>query len=144
MARFEIGNKEAEKWTEEDARLIIELMRTNAIDSDKILCLQDATHSVNLYSSGLNYLLDKFPVFEAIKKDIQSIVTARVNAKALTGEFNATASIWRMKQCGEKDEAHIDHTTKNEKIGFNFESATTDELIKRAEALKLQNGKTPS
>ena len=117
MARFEIGNKEAEKWTEEDTRLIIELMRTNAIDSDKILCLQDATHSVNLYSSGLNYLLDKFPVFEAIKKDIQSIVTARVNAKALTGEFNATASIWRMKQCGEKDESAINHQNN----GASFE-----------------------
>jgi len=117
MARFEIGNKEAEKWNEEDARLIIELMRTNAIDSDKILCLQDATHSVNLYSSGLNYLLDKFPVFEAIKKDIQSIVTARVNAKALTGEFNATASIWRMKQCGEKDESAINHQNN----GASFE-----------------------
>ena len=110
MAKFQIGNKEAEKWNEEDARLIIEQMRANANADDKILCLQDATHSVQLYSSGLNYLLDKFPVFEAIKKDIQSIVTSRVNAKALTGEFNATASIWRMKQCGEKDVVE----TKNE------------------------------
>lgn len=110
MAQFQIGNKEAEKWTEEEARVIIEQMRANATDDSKILCLQDATHSVQLYSSGLNYLLDKFPVFEAIKKDIQSIVTSRVNAKALTGEFNATASIWRMKQCGEKDVVE----TKNE------------------------------
>lgn len=110
MAKFEIGNKEAEKWTEEDARIIIEQMRTNTVEDSKILCLQDAIHSVGLYRSGMDYLTDKFPVFGNIKKDIQEIITARVNAKALNSEFNATASIWRMKQCGEKDIVE----TKNE------------------------------
>jgi len=110
MAKFQIGNKEAEKWTEEEARVTIEQMRANAIENDKILCLQDAIHSVDLYSSAMTYFMEKFPVFANIKKDIQEIVTSRVNTKALTGEFNATASIWRMKQCGEKDVVE----TKNE------------------------------
>ena len=117
MAKFQIGNKEAEKWKEEDVRLIIEQMRTNAIKDDKILCLQDAIHSVNLYSSSMTYFMEKFPVFANIKKDIQEIVTSRVNSKALTGEFNATASIWRMKQCGEKDESAINHQNN----GASFE-----------------------
>ena len=117
MAKFAIGNKEAEKWTEEEARHIIEQMRANAIESDKILCLQDAIHSVDLYSSAMTYFMKKFPVFASIKKDIQEIITARVNAKALNGEFNATASIWRMKQCGEKDESAIDHRNN----GASFE-----------------------
>lgn len=117
MAKFQIGNKEAEKWEEEDVRLIIEQMRTNAIKDDKILCLQDAIHSVNLYSSSMTYFMEKFPVFANIKKDIQEIVTSRVNSKALTGEFNATASIWRMKQCGEKDESAINHQNN----GASFE-----------------------
>ena len=110
MAKFQIGNKEAEKWTEEEVMLIIEQMRANAINNDRILCLQDAIHSVDLYSSAMTYFMEKFPVFANIKKDIQEIVTSRVNAKALTGEFNATASIWRMKQCGEKEVVE----TKNE------------------------------
>ena len=110
MPKFAIGNKEAEKWSEEDVRLIIEQMRSNAENNEKILCLQDAIHSVNLYSSAMTYFMEKFHVFANIKKDIQEIITARINAKALSGEFNATASIWRMKQCGEKDVVE----TKNE------------------------------
>ena len=117
MPKFAIGNKEAEKWSEEDVRLIIEQMRSNAENNEKILCLQDAIHSVNLYSSAMTYFMEKFPVFASIKKDIQEIITARVNAKALSGEFNATASIWRMKQCGEKDESAINHQNN----GASFE-----------------------
>lgn len=116
MAQFAIGNKEAEKWTEEEVRLIIEQMRTNATNDSKILCIQDAIHSVNLYSSAMTYFMDKFPVFANIKKDIQDVIVGRVNAKALNNEFNATASIWRMKQCGEEDKQGIDHTTKGKEI----------------------------
>jgi hypothetical protein len=48
-------------------------------------------------------LIDKFPVFESIKKDIADIIIARINKNALKGDFNPAASIWRMKQLGEKD-----------------------------------------
>lgn len=116
MAQFQIGNKEAEKWEEEDVRLIIEQMRFNATNDSKILCLQDAIHSVNLYSSAMTYFMEKFPVFANIKKDIQDVIVSRVNAKALNNEFNPTASIWRMKQCGEKDESAVDH--KNNGASF--------------------------
>ena len=101
---FEIGNKLAEKWTQEETEKIMEQMRENTKNNENILCLQDAIHSVDLYRSGLDYLTDKFPVFGNIKKDIQEIIIGRVNRKALSNEFNATASIFRMKQCGEKDE----------------------------------------
>ena len=83
MAKFEIGNKEAEKWTEEDARIIIEQMRINTVEDSKILCLQDAIHSVGLYRSGMDYLTDKFPVFGNIKKDIQKIITPLKQSKKI-------------------------------------------------------------
>lgn len=47
--------------------LIIEQMRANAIENNNILCLQDAIHSVNLYSSAMIYFMEKFPVFVNIK-----------------------------------------------------------------------------
>lgn len=107
--RFKIGNKAGEVWSREDVETIMDDMRKNASEDDTILCLQDAIRSVNLYSSGLNYLLGRFPEFEIIKKDIQDIIIGRVNSKALNGFFNAAASIWRMKQCGERDESQINH-----------------------------------
>jgi len=39
-----------------------------------------------------------------------------VNKGAITNEMNPTASIWRMKQLGEKDQQYQDHTTKGEAI----------------------------
>ena len=118
--RFKIGNKAAEKWSEEEVEKIIFDMRDNAETNDSVLCLQDAIRSVDLYSSSLNYLIDKFPVFENIKKDIQDIITARINKGALMGDFVPAPAIWRMKQLGEKDEQELNH--KNN--GGKFESTT--------------------
>ena len=109
MAQFEIGNKEAEKWTEEDAIGIFNQIRQSAKKVD-INSVQAAILDVGLYSSGFYYLLEKFPVLESIKKDIYDIIVSGVNQRALDGTFSAAPSIWRMKQCGEKDVVE----TKNE------------------------------
>lgn len=112
MAQFTIGNKAAEKWSEEDAILAIELMRQKAEDDPNVLCLNDAIRAAGLYTSSLNYLVDKYPVLVDIKKDIQQAIISKVNRAALRGEraggFSATASIWRMKQCGETDRSEQD------------------------------------
>jgi len=107
MAKFEIGNKEAEIWDEEQVRKVFNQMVVNTIEDKDILSLQDAILSVNLYSSSINYLVEKFPVFETIKKDIQDIIVSRVNKGAIKGEFNPASSIWRMKQCGEVERSEI-------------------------------------
>ena len=109
MAQFEIGNKEAEKWTEEEAIELFLSIRELCKDSN-INSLQDAILKANHYHSGYYYLLKKYPVLDSIKEDSQNIIIAGVNQKALDGTFNPTASIWRMKQCGEKDVVE----TKNE------------------------------
>lgn len=109
MAKFQIGNKEAEKWSEEDAIGIFDQIRQSAKKVD-INSVQAAILDVGLYSSGFYYLLEKFPVLESIKKDIHDIIVSGVNQRALDGTFPAAPSIWRMKQCGEKDVVE----TKNE------------------------------
>jgi len=108
MAQFEIGNKAAEKWTEENAHHILKEMRKVAQEDNDCLSLQDAIHAVGLYSTGLNYLIEKFPVFENTKKDIENLILARINKQALKNQFNAASSIWRMKQLGEKEKSEQD------------------------------------
>ena len=104
--RFKIGNKAAEKWTEDEVEKKMFQMLENAKNRSDILCFQDAVLSVDLYPSSINYLINKFPVFNSIKEDIGSIIIARVNKGALQGDFNPTASIWRQKQLGEKDQQY--------------------------------------
>lgn len=127
MAKFEIGNKAAEKWTEEEARNIFIQMLENTADDIDILSLQDAILSVNLYSSSLNYLIEKFPVFESIKNDIGDVIIARINRGGLKGDFNPTIVVWRSKQLGERDTQYQ-----------NVNSEVTQTNI-----IKLGNGKEP-
>ena len=137
MAQFEIGNKAAEKWTLDEVRAIFLQMLENACKDDSILCLQDAIRSVNLYMSSINYLIDKFPVFETLKTDINSVIISRINKGALTGEFNPTAAIWRMKQSGETDQQQINHQNNGGKFEpVSLASIPTSELIERAKAVK--------
>ena len=120
MPVFEIGNKAAEKWTEEQTRAIFMQMMLNAKTDEDILCIQDAIASVDLYVSSVNYLIEKFPVFEKLKEDLQNIIIQRINRGALKGYFNPTASIWRMKQSGETDEQKINHQNDGGKFEPNF------------------------
>jgi hypothetical protein len=73
----------------------------NAKEDNDILCWQDACMSINWRDSKVNYWCGKIPIFANLKKDVQNIIIARVNKNALKNKFNATASIWRMKQLGE-------------------------------------------
>ena len=120
MAQFEIGNKAALKWTEDEVRSIFEKMLHNTIHNDDILCMQDAIMSVDLYRSSVDYLLDKFPVFGKIKEDVNDAIISRINKGALTGKFNPTASIWRMKQSGETDQQQINHQNNGGKFEPSF------------------------
>ena len=132
--RFKDGNKAAEKWSEEEACAILEKMRENAKNDDDILSLQDAILSVELYTTSLNYIIDKFPVFENIKNDIKDIIISRINKKALKSDFNPTASIWRMKQLGEKDEKVVDNKSSDgsmtPKDNVNYSNVSSETLKK--------------
>jgi hypothetical protein len=97
-------------------------MIKNAKKDDEILCFQDACISIDWRSSKVEYWCNKIPVFKNLKKDVQDIIISRVNKKALKGDFNATASIWRMKQLGEKEKVeqniNINSIEDIDKISF--------------------------
>lgn len=113
--KFELGNKIAEKYTEEKAIEVFETVYNEAQKKD-CLSMQEAIINSKIRSSTFYYLIEKFPVLESIKKDCEFLVLARINKGALIGDYNPTAGIWRMKQLGEKDTQHQDITTKGDKI----------------------------
>lgn len=88
-------------------------MIKNTYDDENILCWQDACMSINWRDSKVNYWCGIIPVFATLKNDIQNIIISRINKNALNNDFNATASIWRMKQLGEKDKQEIENKNIN-------------------------------
>lgn len=106
---FKEGNKLAKKSPKVVIRKMQEMYR-NALIDNEILSFQDACYSISWRPSKIAYWTSTYHVFELFKKDIQDAIISRVNKKALKNEFNATASIWRQKQLGERDEQHINTT----------------------------------
>lgn len=111
---FKIGDKAAEKWTLEDATKSMEKVLTSAKAGAR--SIQEAILDAGLYSSGFYYLLEKFPILESYKKDVNDIIVNTINKGGLDGDYNPAMSIWRMKQLGEKDKQEIEQTTKVIKV----------------------------
>lgn len=103
MAKFEIGNKAAEKWTEEQAIEAFEKALNNAMDDEDILSVQDAFFSIDMAPNYADHLIKRFSVLEDYKKTINDLIISRVNKEGLKGKFNPTLVIWRCKQLGERD-----------------------------------------
>jgi hypothetical protein len=135
--RFKIGNKEAEKWTFEEVEKLFEKMYDLALTDSSILCFQGACLAVNYRSSHVDYFIKKFPVFENTKKDIQNVIVNRVNEGALKGTLVSTPAIFRMKQLGEVDESNYNMKNNGGSFETTVSQLSTDELVKRAEALKV-------
>lgn len=105
----EQNNKYAQKYSLEEAMpLFLEMLEYSL--TDDCLCVQDAFLHIKMPSSTFHYLIDKYKVLEDIKKDINANVISKVNKGALKGDFQPTASIWRMKQLGERDKTEVTQT----------------------------------
>ena len=93
-------------------------MLENAMKDPEILCFQDACLSIGCRSTKIDYWVNKMPVFESYKKEIQNVIISRINNKALNNKFNATQSIWRQKQLGERDTQYqnTDITSKGDQV----------------------------
>lgn len=108
-------------------------MIKNSETDEEILCWQDACHSIGWRDSKVNYWCGKVPVFANLKSDVQNSIIRRINKGALTGDYQPTASIWRMKQLGELDEKSINQ--KGSVINYNTE-VTREEAKDISEALE--------
>lgn len=109
---FKKGNKAAVKSPKIVIRKFAEMLK-NAQSDDDILCFYDACMSISWRHTKVDYWVKKLPVFDTFKKEIQNAIVSRINKKALKGEFNPTASIWRFKQLGERDEKVIDNKSSD-------------------------------
>ena len=107
------GNKNAEVYTIEEATEAYELVASLAMTNDECYSMQDAYIEAGIRPSTYYYLIEKFPVLESLKKDAQDYIIARVNKGSIKTDFNATASIWRMKQLGEADKTEVTSTNIN-------------------------------
>lgn len=113
MAQFQHGNQAAATWTEAEAIKLLESMCSYALNDSDVLCFTDACMKCGFSPSHVAYLVDRFPVLETIKKDVQAYITSRINKGALTGDYVSTPAIWRMKQLGEKDQQFQEVTGKD-------------------------------
>lgn len=133
---FKENNKAAEKWTFEKAEEFI----INLIDyarKNDVYTLSEVCYENDQYPFVLDYIVDKFkkdhPVFESYKKALQDALIDKVNRGALKQELSVPASIWRMKQLGEKDTQYqnTDITSKGDKIQDNRDTQEILNDVKR-------------
>lgn len=135
MAQFKIGNKDAEKWTEDAVYDIFSRMLKVAESDDNVLCMQDVLKhpDIKLYRSGLDYLVGKFPDFGKYKRDIQDVIISRVNRGAIKGDFAGTPAIFRMKQLGEEDRTTVDSNVNANINGFSVKDIVKFDRKRREE-----------
>lgn len=122
------GNKYNEIYTLEKELPVFKEIIEEA-KKGKYLSIQEAV-MLSPYERGIfYYLCDRFKDLDNIKKELNDIIIAIVNRKGLEGEFNATSSIWRMKQLGETDKQEVNSTVTN------LTPPTPEELKKANEEL---------
>jgi len=97
---FKPGNKEAEKWTQENVLEKLQEIDQLSKEDKNVVFLYEALELVDLYPDVWQYWKEKFKedidVFRAIKK-IEQMLENRICKKGLTGEHNATMSIFLLK-----------------------------------------------
>lgn len=103
------GNKYNEIYTLDKELPIFENMIEEA-KKGRYLSIQEAVMLCPYSRQGFYYLCEKFEELDNIKKELNDIIIANVNRKALEGDYNPTASIWRMKQLGEIDSKEVKNT----------------------------------
>lgn len=112
------GNKNAEKWTEEEAILLGNDL-IEWIKQPTNFWVQEFLSSRGLYKDLTGYLENKFQSFLELKKEADAIQENKIVTKALKNEFNNTMSIFVLKnKHGYKDKTEVDSNVKVEYDGF--------------------------
>ena len=108
------GNTNAEKWTLDESQKFIDSVYKYVRDNKDCSSLTEALTELGQYDSLLIYLEGKFNqiVFESIKK-AKDIIKQRIIKKGLKNEYNATMSIFILKNNHDmKDRSEIDQNIK--------------------------------
>lgn len=110
--KFKKGNKAASKSPKVVLRKFNEILY-NAKNDNRILSWQAACLSIGWRVTKCDYWAEKISVFGNIKKEVMQIIISRINNGVLLSDYNPTGGIWRMKQCGEKDEKTVDNKSSD-------------------------------
>jgi len=116
---FKLGDKAAEKWTEEESIKVFEAI---LMEARKESCDWYSMQEVVLKNHTLvphrtfYYLLEKFPILQSYKKEINDIIISRVSKGALLGDFVPAPAIWRMKMLGERETTEVINTNINTNV----------------------------
>lgn len=126
-------NRYNRKWSDEE--LVNQFLKAYeyAKKSKDCLCLYDAIAETEMPYSTYFYWSEKNKDLDLIKRDTLFEIVRRVNKGTLHNDFNATAGIWRMKQCGEKDTQYQEQNVKvnNEKLNEEQVNDRIQELLKK-------------
>jgi len=117
------GNKYNEIYTLEKELPIFQEIIERAKEGE-FLSIQEAVMKAPYSRQIFYYLCDRFKDLDIIKEELNDVIVAIVNRNALEGTYNATASIWRMKQLGERDEKYQDVTSNGKDIVQSIEPIT--------------------
>ena len=127
----EINNKYAQEWTLENATPRFQDALEFAETDPTCLCLQDAIYFSAIPYTTFYQLAKDHNDLNSIKENIHAAIIRRINKNALKSVLPApsAASIWRMKQLGEKDQQFIDNTNRNANLNITVQSDEDKKLV---------------
>lgn len=113
--RLAKGSQLNQKHNKADLIVLFEELAQKCIDGE-YLSIQECQMNSGLVPSTFYNVAEKYPELEDSKRQMNDAIIANVNRMALGNKFNATASIWRMKNLGEKDKTEVDMTVKDQPL----------------------------
>jgi hypothetical protein len=113
------GSKLHQKYELKDLIVVFEELAQKCIEGE-YLSMQECQMHSGLPHRTFYDVVTKYPELEDSKKQMNDAIIANVNRMALNNKFNPTASIWRMKNLGEKDRSEVEVTQKETQL-FNLD-----------------------
>jgi hypothetical protein len=132
MAGAPYGNKNAEKWTLEEAGKFFEDVYSYVKENKNCCSISEACSELGWYEKVFAYIQKKYENidFNPIKK-AGEVIKHRIIKKGLENEYNATMSIFILKNNHDmKDEYKNDNKNTNETKIIVQDKKTADQLNK--------------
>lgn len=109
------GNDYNLKYTlEKELPIFEDLLKKT--EEGEFLCIQEIIMKSPYPKKSFYYLCEKFQDLHNLKEEMNDAIIVEINRGSLNNKYNSTASIWRQKQLGERDQQHQDITTNGNDV----------------------------
>jgi len=106
---FTTNNQPLERWERWTKTECEKIFNNALLLSYSELTLTNIANKLNVYTPVFDYLVNKYPRFESIKKAIKANLENNLVVNALTNKINTTMTIFILKNnYGYKDKVEID------------------------------------